>query len=72
MVRAAASSKPPTLWPMRWLPHGLQIDGGKPYVICTGGEPLLQLDTPLIDAFHARGFEVGIETNGTHCGAGGN
>ncbi|HMF69078.1 MAG TPA: 7-carboxy-7-deazaguanine synthase, partial [Phyllobacterium sp.] len=36
-----------------------------PYVICTGGEPLLQLDTPLIDAFHARGFEVGIETNGT-------
>ncbi|MCX8293225.1 7-carboxy-7-deazaguanine synthase [Phyllobacterium sp. 0TCS1.6A] len=38
---------------------------GRPYVICTGGEPLLQLDTPLIDAFHARGFEVGIETNGT-------
>ncbi|MDQ0997386.1 7-carboxy-7-deazaguanine synthase [Phyllobacterium ifriqiyense] len=45
----------------RW-PQG---GGGKPYVICTGGEPLLQLDAPLIDAFHARGFEVGIETNGT-------
>jgi len=34
-------------------------------VICTGGEPLLQLDTPLIDALHARGFAVGVETNGT-------
>jgi 7-carboxy-7-deazaguanine synthase (Cx14CxxC type) len=35
------------------------------YVVCTGGEPLLQLDEPLIDAFHARGFEVAVETNGT-------
>lgn len=35
------------------------------YVVCTGGEPLLQLDEPLIAAFHARGFEVGVETNGT-------
>jgi 7-carboxy-7-deazaguanine synthase (Cx14CxxC type) len=39
--------------------------GGRPYVICTGGEPLLQLDVPLIEAFHAAGFEVGVETNGT-------
>ena len=39
--------------------------GGKPYVVCTGGEPLLQLDTPLLDAFHRKGFEVAIETNGT-------
>lgn len=39
--------------------------GGRPYVICTGGEPLLQLDTPAIEAFHAAGFEVGVETNGT-------
>jgi 7-carboxy-7-deazaguanine synthase (Cx14CxxC type) len=39
--------------------------GGRPYVVCTGGEPLLQLDTPLIDALHAKGFEIGIETNGT-------
>jgi 7-carboxy-7-deazaguanine synthase len=38
---------------------------GKPYVVCTGGEPLLQLDEPLIAAFHHRGFEVAIETNGT-------
>ncbi len=38
---------------------------GRPYVVCTGGEPLLQLDTPLIDALHARGFEIAVETNGT-------
>lgn len=38
---------------------------GQPYVVCTGGEPLLQLDVPLIDSFHAAGFEVGVETNGT-------
>lgn len=35
------------------------------YVVCTGGEPLLQLDEELIDALHDQGFEVGIETNGT-------
>jgi len=34
-------------------------------IVCTGGEPLLQLDTPLIDALHARGFSVAVETNGT-------
>jgi 7-carboxy-7-deazaguanine synthase len=38
---------------------------GKPYVVCTGGEPLLQLDEPLIAAFHAQGLEVAVETNGT-------
>jgi 7-carboxy-7-deazaguanine synthase len=37
----------------------------KPYVVCTGGEPLLQLDTALISAFHDAGFEVGVESNGT-------
>lgn len=37
----------------------------RPYVVATGGEPLLQLDEPLIDALHERGFEVAIETNGT-------
>ncbi|HQU55375.1 MAG TPA: 7-carboxy-7-deazaguanine synthase, partial [Saprospiraceae bacterium] len=35
------------------------------YVVCTGGEPLLQLDAALIDALHAEQFEVAIETNGT-------
>src|SRR5471032_1584977 len=39
--------------------------GGKPYVVCTGGEPLLQLDAPLIAALHEKGFEIAIETNGT-------
>ena len=39
--------------------------GGKKFVVCTGGEPLLQLDRPLIDALHAREFEVAVETNGT-------
>ena len=36
-----------------------------PFVVCTGGEPLLQLDEPLIVALHERGLEVAIETNGT-------
>ena len=35
------------------------------YVVFTGGEPLLQLDAPLIDALHAKGFLIAIETNGT-------
>ena len=35
------------------------------FVVCTGGEPLLQLDAPLLDALHARGFEIAVETNGT-------
>ena len=34
-------------------------------VVCTGGEPLLQLDTPLIEALHARGFMIAVESNGT-------
>jgi|ERR1051326_1093346 7-carboxy-7-deazaguanine synthase (Cx14CxxC type) len=38
---------------------------GTPYVVCTGGEPLLQLDTALIHALHDARFEIGIETNGT-------
>lgn len=46
-----------SLWP--------DAPGGKPYVVCTGGEPLLQLDEPLVTAFHEEGIEVAIETNGT-------
>ena len=38
---------------------------GRPYVVCTGGEPLLQLDEAAVGAFHAAGFEVAVETNGT-------
>ena len=37
----------------------------RPFVVCTGGEPLLQLDEPLIAALHRAGFEIAIETNGT-------
>ncbi len=44
-----------------WDAHGK----GKPYVVCTGGEPLLQLDAKMVAAFHAKGLEVAIETNGT-------
>jgi 7-carboxy-7-deazaguanine synthase (Cx14CxxC type) len=36
-----------------------------PYVVCTGGEPLLQMDEALVESFHARGFAVAVETNGT-------
>ena len=38
---------------------------GYRYVVLTGGEPLLQVDAELIDALHARGFSIGLETNGT-------
>ena len=40
-------------------------NGHAPYVVCTGGEPLLQMNEALIHALHAKGFEIGIETNGT-------
>ena len=39
--------------------------GARPLVVCTGGEPLLQLDPPAIEALHAAGFEIAVETNGT-------
>lgn len=45
--------------------HWPSANEGTPYVVCTGGEPLLQLDTPAIDALHTAGFEVAVETNGT-------
>lgn len=44
---------------------GPVTEAARPYVVCTGGEPLLQLDGPAIDALHAAGFEVAVETNGT-------
>ncbi len=40
-------------------------DPASRFVVCTGGEPLLQLDDAVIEALHAAGFEVGVETNGT-------
>jgi 7-carboxy-7-deazaguanine synthase (Cx14CxxC type) len=47
---------------VRTWPEG---NAGRPYVVCTGGEPLLQIDEALVTALHARRFEIGIETNGT-------
>jgi 7-carboxy-7-deazaguanine synthase len=47
------------IWPSQVSPRA------RPFVICTGGEPLLQLDEHLVAALHDRGFEVAIETNGT-------
>ena len=47
-------------WPANW-----DASRSSPYVVCTGGEPLLQLDSALIEALHGAGFEVAIETNGT-------
>ena len=49
-------------WPTG--PQG-HAPGAVPYVVLTGGEPMLQVDQPLIDALHAQGFEIAVETNGT-------
>jgi 7-carboxy-7-deazaguanine synthase (Cx14CxxC type) len=41
------------------------VANSAPYVVCTGGEPLLQVDGDLLSALHAAGFEIGVESNGT-------
>jgi 7-carboxy-7-deazaguanine synthase (Cx14CxxC type) len=46
--------------------HAGAATHARPLVVCTGGEPLLQLDDALVSAFHQEGLEVAIETNGTH------
>lgn len=56
-TKAELTAKLMSIWP--------NMEMGRPYVVCTGGEPLLQLDESLINAFHQAGFEVGCETNGT-------
>ncbi len=48
-----------------WDEHITSDERARPYIVCTGGEPLLQLTPPLIDAFHRAGFEIAVETNGT-------
>lgn len=45
--------------------YSLWQGGGEPMVVCTGGEPLLQLDTALIAALKAKGFTISVESNGT-------
>lgn len=52
------AEKVASLWPT-------DLKVGTPYVVCTGGEPLLQLDETLVEAFHQKGLEIGVETNGT-------
>ncbi len=54
---AALAAEIDSLWPESYK--------ASKYVVFTGGEPLLQLDTALIDSMHAVGFEIAIETNGT-------
>jgi 7-carboxy-7-deazaguanine synthase len=51
------STKIASLWP-----SGVSVS---PFVVCTGGEPLLQVDDALVESFHEEGFEVAVETNGT-------
>ncbi|HEU4729008.1 MAG TPA: 7-carboxy-7-deazaguanine synthase [Kofleriaceae bacterium] len=53
---AVLADRVASLWPS---------PGGERFVVCTGGEPLLQLDVELVDALHQLGFEIAVETNGT-------
>ena len=46
-----------SLWPKN--------ESENPYVVCTGGEPLLQMNDEIINMIHKAGFEIGLETNGT-------
>ncbi len=54
LAEAVAASRPKVRSP-----------GARPFVVCTGGEPLLQLDEPLTRALHGKSFEIAVETNGT-------
>lgn len=49
----------------QWSEHAAGHERGRPYVVCTGGEPLLQIDPVLVAALKDEGLEIGIETNGT-------
>ncbi len=49
----------------RFWPYGKKSSLIQPFVVCTGGEPLLQLDAELVEAFHRENFIVAVETNGT-------
>ena len=57
LTAESVAEKALSLWPSE--------SRAKPYVVCTGGEPLLQLDSKPISTFHNLGFNIGIETNGT-------
>jgi 7-carboxy-7-deazaguanine synthase (Cx14CxxC type) len=63
LAAAARRTWPQAIWPKA---ETLEDSSGeRPLIVCTGGEPLLQLDDALIAALHDQGFEIAIETNGT-------
>lgn len=57
---AALAERIASFWPC-----GLQCAADRRFAVLTGGEPLLQVDEALVDALHAQGFTVAVETNGT-------
>jgi 7-carboxy-7-deazaguanine synthase len=69
LAAAARRTWPQAVWPEAPQPEAespnASSSGGRPLIVCTGGEPLLQLDGALITALHGQGFEIAIETNGT-------
>jgi len=71
MGRAAGDSIRRRIWRRRSRGSGPRtperngVGAGQRFVVCTGGEPLLQLDSSLIAALHKRAFEIAVETNGT-------
>jgi 7-carboxy-7-deazaguanine synthase len=62
---AALAGRIAALWPPQGTNGRAEGRAGGRFVVCTGGEPLLQLDGDLVAALHARGFEIAVETNGT-------
>jgi len=68
LVSAVASHWPHATRPGQAVRPGEAVRPGqavRPFVVCTGGEPLLQLDAPLLAEFNAAGWSVAVETNGT-------
>ena len=64
LAQAVAAKWPKRMKTPRSFSNSVTNSGSK-FVVCTGGEPLLQLDGALLDALHGRGFRVAVETNGT-------
>ena len=63
-ARSAVATPRPRRWPTTIAAQWTGADANR-YVVLTGGEPMLQLDAALVEALHARGFSIGVETNGT-------
>jgi len=65
LLRAPSSRVPPVDHCGTGVPPVYSARPLRPFVVCTGGEPLLQVDTLLVESLHEAGFEVAVETNGT-------